>query len=105
MSVKSKYITPKFKKESKRIKLIDGTLFDKIRIHEAVDGKKIKKKQLTSSDLKRGISKPKNRNFLGPAPSETSKRYSLTYPRPPCIAAVVLGTRSAHRNDLSEQRK
>jgi GR25 family glycosyltransferase involved in LPS biosynthesis len=35
----------KFKRESKRIKLTDGTLFDKIRIHEAVDGKKIKKKR------------------------------------------------------------
>ncbi len=34
-----------FKKESKRIKLTDGTLFDKIRIHEAVDGRKIKKKR------------------------------------------------------------
>jgi GR25 family glycosyltransferase involved in LPS biosynthesis len=35
----------KFKRESKRIKLTDGTLFDKIRIHEAVDGKKIRKKR------------------------------------------------------------
>jgi len=35
----------KFKRESKRIKLTDGTLFDKIRIHEAVDGTKIRKKR------------------------------------------------------------
>jgi len=35
----------KFKQESKRIQLTDGTLYDKIRIHEAVDGKKIKKKR------------------------------------------------------------
>ena len=35
----------KFKRESKRIKLTDGTLFDKIRIHDAVDGTKIRKKR------------------------------------------------------------
>jgi GR25 family glycosyltransferase involved in LPS biosynthesis len=43
--IKRKDRYKKLKKESKRIKLIDGTLFDKIRIHEAVDGKKIKKKR------------------------------------------------------------
>ena len=35
----------KFKRESKRIKLTDGTLFDKIRIHKAIDGTKIRKKR------------------------------------------------------------
>ena len=34
-----------FKRESKRIKLTGGTLFDKIRIHDAVDGRKIRKKR------------------------------------------------------------
>lgn len=35
----------KFKRESKRIKLTDGTLFDKIRIHKAIDGTKVRKKR------------------------------------------------------------
>ena len=50
-----------FKRESKRIKLTDGTLFDKIRIHKAIDGTKIRKK--ISQELKSVIQDLASKNI------------------------------------------